>query len=265
MQTTPWHARLALILALLLPVYFAAAALGTKFGLWGWQTGLLTLTITTGPIVIGVVALIALISLVIVVWRKPRSGWKAALIALLVPAAIIGTLGYIRSQAAEIPPIHDVATDLSDPPGFSAGVLAARQAVGANPINDYRVPVGELDPWRERVPELAQLSHAEIIAKSYPGLEPLPLGGASPAQGVEAVAAAMREMGLHDIATDPAAGRVEGVAETFWFGFKDDMVARVSDGRIDFRSVSRVGLSDLGANAARIGKLRAEVARQLSR
>ena len=40
------------------------------------------------------------------------------------------------------------------------------------------------------------------------------------------------------------------------FGFKDDVVIRLSavnDGtRVDVRSASRVGLSDLGANAARI-------------
>jgi uncharacterized protein (DUF1499 family) len=49
------------------------------------------------------------------------------------------------------------------------------------------------------------------------------------------------------------------VAETFWYGFKDDVVVRVARGKIDFRSVSRVGLSDLGANAARIAKLRERV------
>ena len=70
------------------------------------------------------------------------------------------------------------------------------------------------------------------------------------------VAAAMGAMGLTDIRSDPATGMVEGVAETFWFGFKDDVVARVGDSQIDFRSVSRVGVSDLGANAARIAELR---------
>ena len=38
MTRSPWYSRLALVLALLLPVYFAVAALGTKFGLWSWQT-----------------------------------------------------------------------------------------------------------------------------------------------------------------------------------------------------------------------------------
>jgi uncharacterized protein (DUF1499 family) len=66
----------------------------------------------------------------------------------------------------------------------------------------------------------------------------------------------MGNMGLKDIRTDVEAGRVEGVAETFWFGFKDDVVARVGPAQIDFRSVSRVGQSDLGANTARIEELR---------
>jgi uncharacterized protein (DUF1499 family) len=42
-----------------------------------------------------------------------------------------------------------------------------------------------------------------------------------------------------------------------WFVFKDDFIVRISPGeaggaRIDLRSKSRVGLSDLGANAERI-------------
>ena len=51
-------------------------------------------------------------------------------------------------------------------------------------------------------------------------------------------------------------GRIEATATSFWFGFVDDIVVRVratSDGAvIDARSTSRVGLSDLGANAARL-------------
>jgi uncharacterized protein (DUF1499 family) len=67
----------------------------------------------------------------------------------------------------------------------------------------------------------------------------------------------MGAMGLTDIRSDDVTGTVEGTAETFWFGFKDDVVARVGDAQIDFRSASRVGVSDLGANTARIIDLRA--------
>jgi len=51
-------------------------------------------------------------------------------------------------------------------------------------------------------------------------------------------------------------GRIEAVATTFWFGFKDDIVIRVTPvaggSGVDVRSTSRVGLSDIGTNAQRI-------------
>jgi uncharacterized protein (DUF1499 family) len=63
-------------------------------------------------------------------------------------------------------------------------------------------------------------------------------------------------MGWEIVAADAAAGRIEATDTTFWFGFKDDVVIRVeADGagsRIDVRSVSRVGVGDVGANARRI-------------
>jgi len=59
-------------------------------------------------------------------------------------------------------------------------------------------------------------------------------------------------------ASDPAAGRIEATDTTFWFGFKDDVVIRVSPvpngSRVDVRSLLRVGGSDIGANAVRIRK-----------
>jgi uncharacterized protein (DUF1499 family) len=63
-------------------------------------------------------------------------------------------------------------------------------------------------------------------------------------------------MGWEIVAADPATGRIEATATTLWFGFKDDIVVRVSaseqGSRIDVRSVSRVGRSDIGTNAKRI-------------
>ena len=63
-------------------------------------------------------------------------------------------------------------------------------------------------------------------------------------------------MGWQVAATDTAAGRLEATHTTRWFGFKDDVIVRIrpegTGSRVDVRSVSRVGLSDLGANAERI-------------
>jgi uncharacterized protein (DUF1499 family) len=65
-------------------------------------------------------------------------------------------------------------------------------------------------------------------------------------------------MGLEVLAADENAGRIEAVATTRWFGFKDDVVVRVAaapgGSRVDVRSLSRVGVSDVGTNAARIEK-----------
>jgi hypothetical protein len=259
MMTLPKHTKIVLALLAFLPLYFAIAALGTKFGVWDWKLGLMTLTFFGGMIVLGAAALAALVSLVLGIRAKPRSNGPLALaiIGLLVPGAALVMFMMAGGKAGENP-IHDIATDTANPPAFSAETMAAREKAGANPLSDYQLPLGKLPLYAERVEgELAVKSHAQIITARKDRPAPLPLGGASRAEGVAAVKAAMAEMGLTDIRADEAAGTVEGVAETFWFGFKDDVVARVGDAQIDFRSVSRVGISDLGANTARINDLRA--------
>jgi hypothetical protein len=257
MKTLPWHTKIVLALLAFLPFYFAIAAFGTKFGIWSWQTGLLSLTMGGGVILLGIVGLLALISLILAVRAKPRrnSVLAAAIIGLLVPAATFVMFVAAGAKAGENP-IHDIATDTANPPAFSEGTMAEREAKGANPLSDYQVPLGQLEVFKDVGPELAVKSHAQIITDRKDRPAPLPLGGAGKAEGLAAVSAAMAAMGLHDIRTDEAAGTVEGVAESFWFGFKDDVVARVGDAQIDFRSASRVGRSDLGANTARIAELR---------
>ena len=257
MKNLPWHTKTVLALLAFLPLYFMVAALGTKIGMWGWQTGVLALTMGGGVILLGVVALAAVISLIMAARAKPRSNalLATAIIGLLVPAAAFVMFMAAGSKAGENP-IHDISTDTANPPAFSAETMADREASGANPLSDYQIPLGQLEIYKDVAPELAIKSHAQIITDRKDRPAPLPLGGASKAEGVAAVAAAMGAMGLTDIRTDPEAGMAEGVAETFWFGFKDDVVARVGDQQIDFRSVSRVGRSDLGANTARIAELR---------
>ncbi|MGY6551454.1 MAG: DUF1499 domain-containing protein [Erythrobacter sp.] len=264
MKNIPWHSKAVIALIAIIPVYFAIAALGTKIGLWGWQFGLGAMTIAGGPILLGATAVMSVISLVLVLMKKPRRNMLAglAIIGLLIPGAVFTSFMSLRS-VAEKNPIHDVATDTANPPQFSQSTIEAREKAGANPLNNYQVPLGELEMFANMPPRLAVRSHAQIITSTYSNLQPLPLGGASRQQGVAAVAAAMDQLGLKNIRTNAEEGIVEGVAETFWFGFKDDVVARVGEVQIDFRSVSRVGRSDLGANAQRIAELRAITAIRL--
>ncbi len=264
LKTLPLHTKIVLALLAFLPLYFAIAALGTKAGIWGWQTGLVTLTFSGGMIVLGVVGIVSLISLILAVIAKPRRGgiMAVAILGLLVAGAIFAMFIAARGTAADNP-IHDVATDTADPPAFSAATMSARAEAEANPLSDYQTPLGQLELYKEAAPELAIKSHAQIITDRYATLAPLPLAGASRADAVAAVAAAMGNMGFKNIRTDAETGMVEGVAESFWFGFKDDLVARIGENEINFRSVSRVGRSDLGANAARIAELRGQVAEQI--
>ena len=65
-----------------------------------------------------------------------------------------------------------------------------------------------------------------------------------------------RDLGWEIVAAVPNEGRIEATDTTSWFGFKDDIVVRVtptaSGSRIDVRSLSRLGKGDLGKNAARV-------------
>lgn len=257
MKTLPWHSKILVTLLAFLPAYFAVSAFGTKFGFWSWQTGLLSLTMGGGVVLLGLIALVAVISLILAIRATPRRNGvlAAAILGLLVPGATFVMFLSAGAKAGENP-IHDISTDTANPPAFSAETMAAREADEANPLADYQVPLGQLEVFKDVGPELAVKSHAQIITDRKDRPAPLPLGGASKAEGVAAVAAAMAAMGLHDIRTNAEAGTVEALAETFWFGFKDDVIARVGSQQIDFRSVSRVGRSDLGANTARIAELR---------
>jgi uncharacterized protein (DUF1499 family) len=68
-----------------------------------------------------------------------------------------------------------------------------------------------------------------------------------------------RDRGWAIAAVDPRAGTLEATATTLFFRFKDDVVVRVRPDSlraggsvVDVRSISRVGVSDVGVNAKRI-------------
>jgi uncharacterized protein (DUF1499 family) len=87
-----------------------------------------------------------------------------------------------------------------------------------------------------------------------------------PPEAYQRALAIVRAREWEIVAADEAERRIEATDTTFWFGFKDDLAIRVSalpDGgsRVDVRSVSRVGLSDVGTNARRIRAFSSDLAR----
>jgi uncharacterized protein (DUF1499 family) len=123
-------------------------------------------------------------------------------------------------------------------------------AVAAVPVAGY-VKARSAPP----INDISTDSTAELQRKAYPDLQPQHLQ-VPPNIAFERAKGAAQALGWDLVREDPSAGRIEAVATTFWFGFKDDVVVRVSaegsGSRVDVRSKSRVGTGDLGTNAQRI-------------
>lgn len=164
-------------------------------------------------------------------WRSAAGSALALLVAL---AAAWVPLSMVRAGAA-VPLIHDISTDTGNLPQWSA-----------------------LETLRAAAPNGAAYGGAAVAAqqkRGYPDLAPLVLA-LPPDRAFARVEAAARAMGWRVVAAVPAEGRLEASDTTRWFGFTDDIVVRVKavpqGSRIDVRSASRVGTSDLGVNARRI-------------
>ena len=159
-----------------------------------------------------------------------RAACAALVAALAVGVFPLGTL--VSGWGA--PPIHDITTDIENPPAFVAAV-----ALNAPGRTDYEGPA------------LAERQRA-----AYPDLRPAELSVA-PADAFRGALAVVRRMGWELLATDPDTFRIEATDRSFWFGFEDDVVVRITaagetGSRVDVRSLSRVGVGDLGVNAQRV-------------
>lgn len=136
--------------------------------------------------------------------------------------------------AGKLPKIHDVTTDTANPPPFVA--IAPLRANAKNGV-DYKT-----DPAEQQ--------------KGYPDIAPLIVPDVAPADLFKRAEATARAMNWEIVAAEAAEGRIEATDTTAWWGFKDDIVIRIAaegtGSRLDIRSMSRVGDSDIGKNAERI-------------
>lgn len=202
--------------------------------------GTLLLMFALASLIAGIGAPICLIGAIRTRASRPRLAMAGAVAGL----ATFGFFLMLFLSARGVPPIHDISTDTVNPPAFVA-VLPLRQDAPNPPEYDG--------------PEVAAQQQA-----AYPAIRTVTL----PTTADELFQRTLKVVEAMDwalVAAVPAEGRIEATATTAWFGFKDDIVVRIApaaDGAtIDVRSKSRVGMSDLGANAARIGKLLEKVQR----
>ncbi len=224
-------AQIPLALAVLAALALVASGYGARFGIWDFRFGftLLRWSLYAGL----VVAVLGIIALAI---PRVRAGRAWSLIAAIVIGLGVAYFPWHWQQVARaVPPINDITTDTANPPSFVA-VLPLR--AGAPVSADY--PGAETAAQQQR---------------GYPDIRPIDLNVPPDAAFARALDVA-RSFGWVIDATDAASGRIEATATTPWFGFQDDIVIRVtptaSGSRVDIRSHSRVGRSDLGTNAKRI-------------
>lgn len=224
-----WGMRLA-VLALIVLVL---SILVLRLDLMAFGTPLLGIAVAG---LVGLVALLVSLAGLVVTATGKKAGLATAIIGIVV--AVIAATPFTTSfiTGSGVPPIHDITTDLANPPQFVA--VVALRAASPNPLD--RAEPADL---------------AEQQAKAYPGLTSLSLN--VPAGVVfEASRDVVHDMGWELVAAAPDAGLIEATATTSLLQFKDDVAIRIVEtetgATVDVRSVSRVGQSDLGANAARI-------------
>ena len=267
----------ALCASIFTVLWFAVAALGTKWGWWPWQVGLGQMTIGTGPkIAMGALG-VSVIAQVIAVIKAPRKqAFILALAATLIAAFAMFRLAGLGAQAGALPPLHDIQTDWENPIQFSETIMAARTAQGeTNPVLDApTVPDYAEERWPgtagRLVSEVQEEAESKAAGKAtvYPTLESLYFDG-TPTEIATMAERIMSKKGWDIVSAAPetvgenADILIEATATSGWFGFKDDIAIRVrpdnSVTRVDIRSTSRVGLSDLGANSTRIYGLMVEL------
>ncbi len=244
-----WARRLAWGGMISLPVFFAVAALGTRFGLWSLKTGFGTLSRDIGPKLIMAVLLIGIICLGLTFFSKAkRRGLLVSALAIFVPAAAMVHGKNISAKVQKLPFIHDVTTDTQNVPMFTQAILDLRaKTEGVNPVT-YK---GKKD---SRDNEL----YSVLQTRAFPAIRPLVLSG-MPEQIYGQALTIAKQSGWKIHTEDVDKGIIEATATTFWYGFKDDIIIRIRPAEgggsiVDMRSISRIGGSDIGANAARIKK-----------
>lgn len=227
------------------------SAVGTGWGLWAYTSGLKGVTwaffLALGAILIGVLR----------GWMTRKSisppprtrRWAGMLLALLY----VGWMGTFLIKALTVPAIHDVSTDLADPPTF--------QTLQMRSDNLDNVPGTDDEEMQGLTP---QQRWAVVHQKDYGDIRSVRIN--EPVPMVIAKAERLAKARDWDVAIAlPEEGRLEATDTSSFFRFKDDVVLRVrpsdtGEGSIvDMRSVSRVGQSDLGVNAKRVRSFLADL------
>jgi hypothetical protein len=235
-----WHA-VGPILTTVGVLLLVLSPVGYRLGWFGVPIALLRL-IPAGLLVCAVGLVVSLAAIVRtpagVGWSEVIAPWAAVVVSIAV--SILPIVGIVHAR--QVPRIHDITTDTEMPPAFVT-----------------------LAPERVAAPNGLEYGGAEVAAQQkegYPDLVTV-FSKTSPDAMFAHARKAAQDLGWQIADASESQWRIEAVEATLLYGFKDDIVVRIrSDAngcRLDVRSASRVGHSDLGVNAARIRKFLARL------
>ena len=234
-EQSGWKGRLAAWSIRLAFIAIVVAALGLTLARYDVVPKLTGFSAFLGSGLLAALALLLGIAALLIGRQQALPSRGKLLAAIAVSLAFVGFLASRPMAAGEVPAIHDITTDLANPPQFEA--LKVRE--------DNLAGVGTVANWQK------------LHAGAYADLRPVEI--ALPVAQVTAEAVRLaQEQGWQIAKSDPARGHVEATASVSYIRFHDDVVLRIvptQDGaasRVDMRSISRVGVSDLGVNAKRI-------------
>lgn len=236
-KKTALTAILGFVLALGAGAMAIFSGLGTQLDWWHFSNGFSLLK--WGVYIAAVAGVFCLLGILAVRPGKEKKGFMLAACGLVIATPVIAVPYFWAQTAGKVPQIHDITTDIDNPPQFEA--IVPLRGENANSL------------------EYGGAEIAQLQIKAYPYIEPLNVTR-EPSEVFEAALATAKQMGWDIASADKNTNRIEATDTTFWFGFKDDIVIRITpnsfgkDGgsKIDVRSVSRVGRSDIGTNASRI-------------
>lgn len=255
---------LAWLIVLGMPTWFLVTTFGAKLDFWTPLEAFIHVRSWAQTLIITAFLVGGLSILVFIYGRHAigrdalpsAGGWVAAILCLLI--GIGGTVQgrNISSIARSVPPIHDITTDTVNPPEFSASLIE-RRGRNANSV-----------VYEEKIDPRSDQPYAVVQAEAYPDIRPYEFDY-SPRVVFSAAMEAANEMGWVIPTYWENQLRFEATTTTFWFGFVDYVSVRISEREdggaiMDVRSSSRVGGSDLGANANRIRKFRERVSALLA-
>ena len=211
------------------------AGLGSRWDWWGFRTGFAILEYGAyGGLG---AALVSLTGLAMNSKQSHRQLFYMGISGFLIGLLTVGIPWSWWKIAKSVPSIHDITTDTENFPVFES--IPLLRGDSSNSL-EYGGP------------EIAKLQKS-----AYPDIVPA-IMLVSKEEGFQRALDLAKAMGWEIVDADFDQGRIEATDTTFWFGFKDDIVIRISpyeEGTlINVRSVSRVGRSDVGTNAMRIRK-----------